>query len=221
MKTLLQQNSPNLLVVEQGSIKDCDLYLDILNVRNEAFDYDDKFKLVYPIDSYSDHYRLTVDGKTAGALSVTQTRNGVADCEEYMPQCLLDNFRDMISSACKFRIVKQKIAHIEKRSQINLPQQVIKMAFKDQLSKGIKLDIINARKSFARYYRQMGYLTVENSEFIHPVLGTNSVIMYLPADPNHKSLVQQSCKSLDNHLLLSEVQRVLTRTSVFYSRDVA
>jgi len=221
MKTLLQINGNNTSKIDQGSMSDKDLYLDILNVRNDPYNHSNLLELAYPFDFYSDHYRLMVDGITAGALTVTQARNGTIDCEEYIPKALVENFREVICSACKFRVIKQRIKHIEKRSKMELPMQVLKSAYKDQLNKGSRLDIINAHKTFSRYYTKMGYLPIENSDFIHPVLGTESIIMYLPVDPSRKTAVQDLFAQYDDPLMLSEVQRILTKTPVYLSLSAA
>lgn len=215
MKILSQQNGPVAISITQGSTQDHDLYHDLLNIRNNPYNYSDKFKMVFPFDKYSDHYRLSIGGKATGALSVTQAKNGRVDCEEYIPECLVDSYRDVISSACKFRIIKQRIQHLQNRSKMDLPKQVLKTAFKDQLTKGTRLDIINAHKSFARYYRQIGYVSIDDGGFIHPVLGTDSLIMYLPADPSRTSMGQDLFEKCDNPLMLSDVKKVLTRTQVF------
>jgi len=221
MKTLLEQHWPLNITIDQSTSLNKQFYQDVLSVRNDPYNYNDLTKLMHKFDRYSDHYRLSINGKVTGSLSITQARMGKMDCQEYVPKCLLDNFHDSISSACKFRVIKNEVKQIEKRSMLALPKKVIQCAFTDQLSKGTRLDIINASVAFSRYYRQIGYVEIENSLFIHPTLGTKSVIMYLPADPSRQSIGQELFSSIDNQLPLKNVQRVLTRKPFFLSRTAA
>lgn len=213
VSNLCSKTIPLELSIDYGRVDDVDLFFDILQVRNEVYKLADFTSLIFPFDKYSDQYRLSLEDRPSGCLTVTRALEGEIDCSEYYPEALLETFHEEIVSALKFRILNTVFKDLHAHSRM-LSSTLVRTAWQDQLNKGARLDLINVERSYIPYYRRMGYHLIEDSNFTHPTLGTDSYCMFLPADPNSKSIAQDLFQQADRPLYLDEVQRVLTRVSV-------
>lgn len=214
IRTILSQTDPLNMQIDVGARKDQALFDDILAIRNEPYNHSDKSVLEFPFDVYSDQYRLLVDNKSSGCLTVTRALAGPLDCQKYYPPSLFDNYYDRIVSACKFRILSNvRMAH--DGSAGRFAPSIVRSAWSDQLNKGARLDIINVQRSYIPYYSRLGYALIDNSNFVHPALGTDSFAMILPADPSRNSIARDLFEKAGDYIYLHEVKSTLSRTTVF------
>lgn len=153
------------------------------------------------IDAYSDHYGIFQGNGLIAALRVTRGASGRLDCEEIYPAKLMENFRPILGSASKF-VCRKGLPLAWKTTQI-----LIENAWFDQLSKGIRLDIINVHQRAIGYYQKIGYILLADSFFYHPVWNTPSYVMLLPADPHRESKMKPLFKGINNPLPLSLLQK--------------
>lgn len=210
---LCSKTIPLEISIDYGRVEDVDLFFDILQVRNEVYQSKDISSLIFAFDSYSDQYRLSLGGDPSGCLTVTRALEGEIDCFEFYPESILETYHEQIVSALKFRILNTVFKNLHAHSRM-LSSTLVRTAWQDQLNKGARLDLINVERSYIPYYRRMGYHLIDDSNFTHPILGTDSYCMFLPADPNIKSIAQDLFQQADNPLYLEDVQRELTRVSV-------
>lgn len=63
---------------------------------------------------------------------------------------------------------------------------MVEVAWRRALADGIRIDVIDVNVRAVRYYQKLGYVLVPGSEFVHPVLHTPSVVMYLALQPDSK-----------------------------------
>ncbi len=154
-----------------------DLYERLIKVRGYGHDGPVRFFF----DSYSYHYGLIEGDVAVGTLTVTRLVDGALDCQSFYPSCLLDTFYGEVFTTCKFRIAGTA------KSSFRTLRMMLRHAWSDQLEQGSRLVLINSDQKLVPFYKRIGFEVIENSEFIHPLLGTSSVCMLMRADPNAKS----------------------------------
>ena len=153
----------------------------------------------FDFDSYSFHYSLLYDGQPVGAMTATRPSDGEIDCSHvYSPQ-IMSRYHDRLVSTCKFRINRHS------GSSLKTLRTMVREFWRDQVHLGSRLNLINADKKLAPFYQRIGYHAVEGSDFIHPTLGTDSIVMVMSADPQRKSFCTDIFVTLDNILPMEEV----------------
>ncbi|TWU26902.1 hypothetical protein Pla52o_07580 [Novipirellula galeiformis] len=167
----------------------------VMQVRREGGGEQEYFDF----DSYSFHYSLLYEGQPVGAMTATRPVDGAIDCSDvYAPQ-LMTRYHDCLVSTCKFRINRSGC------SSLKTLRTMVREFWRDQVSVGSRLNLINADKKMVAFYQRMGYCVVEGSDFIHPTLGTDSVVMMMSADPTRKSFCTDIFSNLDDVLSMDEV----------------
>ncbi len=149
-------------------------------------------------DSYSYHYLLTHHEEPVGTMTMTQLVDGLLDCQDHYPDRLLHLLGNQIVSATKLRINPCEC------SSIKTLRRFIGCAFQDHFSLGCRLNLMNAEKKLVPFYRRMGFEVVKGFEFEHPILGTDSVVLVLAFDPDHRSFFQPIFASGDCPLSQAE-----------------
>ena len=184
------------LVLQSAFGTENSIYPDVLQVRigsNPRFQFDD----------YSHHYLLRNSVDPIGSMTITRNIDGPVDCQSLYPKSLFQEFGATLISTCKFRIISG--THNGFRTLRNLIREV----WLHQTRDGMRLDLINSTLENVRFYKRIGYTTIENSEFRHPTLGTQSVAMFMATDPSVRSFIQKQCARLSNPLRLSTVQKAI------------
>jgi hypothetical protein len=197
----LHQNPERQLLLRCGYGTASSIFESVLAIRRTA---DDALPF-YSFDEYSMHYVVFHSGQPVGTLTTPRTRDGLIDCQSCYPPQLIDQYRKQIVSACKFRISSNP------HSGMFLLRLMIREAWRDQLADGARLDVINVERKLVPFYRRIGYVALQGWDFVHPTLGTDSVPLILPADPTRRSFCQDLFASVDDPLLLTDVQAVLDR----------
>lgn len=223
--SLYKQLLPVSFQIDVGSKNDSDLFKDVISVR--SIDLKESKQKIIPVsfnfDAYSDHYRLIVEDQISGCLSATRLLGGKIDCQEFYPQILIDKFYDIIVSACKFKLIPELRGRGAIATSASYAKLMIREAWRDQLRKGAKLDLINVEKNYVPYYKRLGYILIENSRFIHPVLGTESYVMFTSADPNNGSILSDVFQeSLHGGILpVDSVLSLLNKKQFYYNKKQA
>jgi hypothetical protein len=147
-------------------------YADVLAVRRTraSAGIDDAF------DVNAIHYLLEVDGRPSISMRVHRAADGPMECEEFYPAALRAEHRAVVASAS--RLVARATSGRDPASV----RDFVRSVWRDQLAMGTRLDLVNVAQPMVGYYRRLGYLLVPNSGFIHPRLGTQSVVMLMAAD---------------------------------------
>jgi hypothetical protein len=196
-----------------GKIHASSLYSDILSVRNHT---DDRWPdQRTPVDQYSDQYCMYVDGTPVGSLGVTRALDGDIYLHEFCPPQLLDAFRETIVSAYRFRILPEFRRTASQVPGLSLSRYMTRESWREQIAKGAGLDVINIERTHAPLYARMGYVFCEGSEYLDPVLGTPSCLMFLPVDPDRPSVIQDIIRENDIRVSVLEVTRCLSRKQVY------
>ncbi|MCC6221298.1 MAG: hypothetical protein IT291_08680 [Deltaproteobacteria bacterium] len=217
VRSIWMTEEPKSCVLKSGRIGDEELFRDILTVRNAT---DDRWPdQRTSVDYHSDHYCMYVDNLPVGSLGVTRALDGEIFMAEYCPPRLLEEFHDSLVSAYRFRIKKEYRRSSTLIPGISLSRQIVREAWREQISKGAGIDVINIEKSYARLYEAMGYVLCDGSAYTDPVLGTESCIMFLPVDPNRESFISDIIKESDFHIPIERVMKCLTRTSVYVANS--
>ncbi len=185
------------LLVARGT--ESSIYSDVLSVRRSGEDLDRRH--VYSFDEVSFHYVAYMGSEPVGCLTVTRATDGRLDCEEFYPARLVDDFRAVTISGCKLKIVSHSGARTTMRT-------VIRDAWADQLRKNARLDIINATGRLIRIYEKLGYQRT-GIKFEHPLLRTDSEMLYRPADPTLGGRLADVFQGIHNPLSDAEVRRIL------------
>jgi hypothetical protein len=127
-------------------------------------------------DLHADHYLLRLHGSPIAALRVQQARRAQLDCEAFYPPALLASFRSVVCSASRL------VRHARARARPSLIRRLFVAAWAHQFREGMRIDLVNVHMPMVNYYLSIGYQAIHGSEFVHPRLGTPSVVMYLIAD---------------------------------------
>lgn len=135
------------------------------------------------VDEYSEHYLCLWGEKPVSALRVTRRSAGPLDSEEFLVPSLVSRWKDAISSASRF------VALPEIQVTTKIAQLIIEAAWRDQLRRGTRLDVINVHERAVRYYGKLGYELVDQSFFLHPKWNTPSHVMLFPATPHRVSSI--------------------------------
>lgn len=92
--------------------------------------------------------------------------------------------------------------------------KIIYAAWSDMLQQGIRLDIVNVQAKLLPYYKRMGYISLPNFFFTHPVWHTPSYVMVLPADDGHKSKFKDLFMNIKDPVPIGRVFDVLSLSTV-------
>ncbi|WP_404310788.1 N-acyl amino acid synthase FeeM domain-containing protein [Neorhodopirellula lusitana] len=172
IKTLCLNESQDLKIVRVfGTVND--VFTQLRNVRGGT----DSSPCEFDFDSYSYHYGLFVNDQAVGTMTVTRAADGIIDCEDLYPGDAIQRYRQVLASPCKFRI------NSGMHSTLRTLRLMLREAWRDQLTHGTRVVVINAEKLLVRFYNRMGFDVIDNSQFVHPLLGTNSICMSMRADP--------------------------------------
>ncbi|MCM2374129.1 N-acyl amino acid synthase FeeM domain-containing protein [Aporhodopirellula aestuarii] len=171
------------------------LYEQIATVRLGA----EGERAEFEFDRYSYHYGLFVDDQPVGTMTATRLADGQIDCAHAYPPGVLRTFADEIYSTCKFRI------HRSRCSSMKTLRMMVRAVWRDQLSLGSRLVLINAEKNLVPFYRRMGFHVIAGSDFVHPVLETQSVALMMSADPTRRSFFSDLFEDLCDPLWLEIV----------------
>jgi hypothetical protein len=210
-KTLWEYNSEFDCSLVIGEKNNEDLYRDVLEVRNLT---DSRWPdQTSPVDDYSDLFCLYYNGIPIGSVGATRAINGPIFMEEFCPPSLMDQYRDFIVSAYRFRLIQKFRRSSPYAKGMTLSFITVKEGWREQLRKGAGIDVINIEASYVPLYKRLGYLLYEGSEYIDPVLGTPSCIMFLPVDPTRSSIIQDIITEEHSIVLADDVLNTITRRS--------
>jgi len=192
--------------------KESELYSRVLEVRQQT---DQRWPDQRTAgDSYSDHYCLAVDDVAVGCLSMTRALHGDIFFHGYYPRIFFDKYLDRVMSAYRFRMLHPYRRTSSRSGGVSLASIMAKEAWREQIAKGVRLDLINVEKEYVRYYQRLGYIYCEGADFICPIFHTPISIMYLPADPTRGSLIKDLIQDQDDPLFAKDLRRVLSRRVV-------
>ncbi|TWT98827.1 N-acyl amino acid synthase FeeM domain-containing protein [Neorhodopirellula pilleata] len=149
-------------------------------------------QLYFDFDAYSFHYCLSVDRERIGTLTATMADEGQLDCQDYYPPKLIQEYADIIFSPCKFAIQRSRY------SSMRLMRLMVRETWRDLLSQGCRLSLMNARREMVPFYRRMGFHIIAGSDFVHPTCGTDSQVMYMTADPQQRSYFADLFEFIDD-----------------------
>jgi len=198
-----------------GKISDKTIYNDVLTVRNQT---DPRWPdQTTEEDNYSDHYCMYVENLPVGSLGVTRALDGELFMQEFCPPQILEDFHEVLVAAYRFRILDAYRQTSSRVPGISLSRHMVREAWREQISRGAALDIINIESTHVRLYQRMGYVLCEGYNSMDPELGTPSCIMLLPVDPARKSFISDIIKDADVTVSLNDVMRSLTKTNVYMS----
>jgi hypothetical protein len=150
-------------------------------------------------DCRSEHYAVRRDKQLCAAIRITRAQSGLLDCEEFYPKTMLHQLRHLIGSASRF------VANPIIGREVRVSQLLIEAGWNDQLSKGIRLDVINVHKRAVRYYGKLGYELVANSFFYHPKWNTPSFVMVFPATPHRETPIKHLFKEINHAMNLQDL----------------
>ncbi|WP_052329611.1 N-acyl amino acid synthase FeeM domain-containing protein [Rhodopirellula sp. SWK7] len=153
----------------------------------------------FDFDRYSYHYGLFVDDQPVGTMTATRLSDGEIDCAHAYPSNVMRVFHDEIYSTCKFRIQRSRC------SSMRTLRAMVRAVWQDQLTLGSRLVLINAEQNLVPFYRRMGFHLIAGSDFVHPVLGTQSVALMMSADPTRRSFFTDQFENLCDPLWLDIV----------------
>lgn len=184
------------LVLESAFGVQNSVYADVLQVR---IGNDPRFEF----DKYSHHYLLRSNSEPVGSMTITRNVDGPFDCQAMYPRSLFKEFGPSLISTCKFRVTKGT------HNSFGTLRSLIREVWRHQTRDGMRLDLINSTVENVRFYKRIGYTPINNSEFRHPTLGTQSVAMFMATDPSVRSFIQKQCEALSDPLRRSTVQKVV------------
>lgn len=168
--------------------------------------------LRFGFDAYSYHYVLKVDDAAVGTLTSTRATDGPIDCLEFYPAELMQQFGEILFSPCKLRILRNRI------SSFRLMRLMLRQYWRDQLSLGGRMALLNASSDLVPFYLRLGLRAIAGSNFIHPVCKTDSLALLLSADVSHTSSFTD-LSHVDPQLPMQEVDQCCTLTDQFVSRS--
>ncbi len=172
-----------------------------------------------PADAYSDHYCLWVNDAPVGCLSMTRALHGPIFLQEYFPKVLFEHYHDRIMSAYRFRLLPKFRRTSQRSTGVSLAGVMAKEAWREQIAKGVGLDVIDVEATYVKYYQRLGYVHCEGHDFICPIFHEPIAVLYLPTDPTRESLVKDLVQDRDDHVMHKDVERVLRR-KIFPLRSV-
>lgn len=132
-------------------------------------------------DEHSYHYGLIDGDRAVGTLTATRLADGEMDCQTQYPSPIREAFRSQIYSTCKLRIAAGR------HSSFRTLRMMLRHVWKDQLELGSRLVLINTERKMTSFYQRVGFEVIEGTDFIHPLLHTDSICMLLRADPSSRS----------------------------------
>jgi hypothetical protein len=185
--------------VASGTVADTLLYHDVQTLREKTL-HDDAPEWGGPFshqtfyDGYSEFYCAYVDGRPLGALTATRAGRGRLACEEYYPRDFLREERDRVVSTTQLNVITP--TETDGFSRRRIIRLLVTRMWQDQLARGIRYDLIHASVRHMATYRQLGYLQVARSFFVHPVSRAPSYVMLLPADRSHACCVHDLFRGL-------------------------
>lgn len=192
-----------------GGQSDLSLFDDVMTIRNRT---DDRWPdQGVAVDRYSDHYCMLVDATPVGCLSITRALHGEIFFQEYFPQAFFDHFQDRVVSAYRFRLLPQYRRTSQQASGIGVATIMAKEIWREQIAKGVGIDLINVERSYVRYYQRLGYVLCEGYDFICPIFHEPISIMYLPTDPTRDSIIKDLVQGRTDNVLMKNIHRVLRR----------
>lgn len=183
--------------VECGYGNDCELFRQVVGIRaaHPVGPYE------YDFDSYSEHYLIRHRDRPIGAMTATRLVAGDLDCAEFYPKHLMLDHGHELFSTCKFRMLRCE------GSPLRAVRVIGGAMWEHQLSLGSRLLVINSAKDLLPFYLRMGFRIVEGSRFIHPTLGTDSLVLVQAPDPNWRSFYQDIFARFKNPLRWDELGR--------------
>jgi hypothetical protein len=212
-RTIWSISDPRNCDIRAGRSFNTDLYDSVLSVRNQT---DPRWpNQTTSVDKHSDQYCVFVDGQPVGCLGVTRALDGELFMQEYCPKQLIDDFYDTLGSAYRFRILAEYRKSSSLIPGVSLSRHLVREVWREQIAKGVALDIINIETSHVIFYQRMGYIHCEASDYVDPVLGTASSLMFLAADPDRISIVSDIIRESDYTVSTNKVLASLTRTRVY------
>lgn len=195
-----------------GRREDAALFAAVLSVRERT---DTRWPdQETPVDRHSTHYSMLVDDAPVGCLSVTRATDGELFLQEYCPPPLLQEYGDRLVSAYRFRILAPYRAASRHVPGVSLSRHMVREAWREQIALGAGIDLINIERRYLPLYTRLGYALCEGCDYIDPVLGTASCLMFLPVDPDRPSCIQDIIRGTDRRLSYGDVIRCLTRLRV-------
>jgi CDGSH-type Zn-finger protein len=163
------------VVIDQGEdwqiicFKSCDALFDQVIAQRKAHGDDN---LVDRYDLHARHYGLFVHGVLSVTLRVNYCKDGPLDCGSYYPPTLTQGLLSQeVGSAS--RLLKSRDSAVKHQDV----KCLIRSAWKHGLASGIHCDVINTTTRMAVYYERIGYKILPRHRFIHPRLGTDSLVM--------------------------------------------
>ncbi len=178
---------------------DNQLFGNVIRVRSQG-----NGSNVFSFDEYSNHYCLMHQSNPIGTLTTTRQARGNVDCHEFYPLAVLTQFHEAIASCCKFRINASSCSN-----RLAAMRFMARESWGDLIEQGVRLDLINARRELASFYMRMGYTIVNGSDFVHPILGTDSLVLFLPVDPSIPSSFQYGFARVTDVLYKSQVLHII------------
>lgn len=202
-----------------GRKNDSALYSNVLSVRmNTDPRWADQGT---PVDNHSHQYCMFVNKTPVGSLGVTRLLEGEVYLNEFCPPQLFEDFRDCLGSAYRFRILSDFRRSSPLVPELQLSRYLVREAWREQIKMGVRLDVINIEMTHVPLYQRMGYLQCEGYDYIDPILGTPSGVMFLPADPDRSSIIQDIVRESGVSLPVGEVEASLYKQCVSVTKKIA
>ncbi len=155
------------------------LYQAVQEIRRDGSE-----RVYHDFDEYSYHYVLHLHEKPLGTLTVQAACDGDLDCQSFYPRALVERHRERVIGTCKMRIRRGA------ESPMEALRTLIRSAWIDQIRRGTRVSIANSEPRLTAFYRRIGFTYVPGFDFVHPKLGTQSQVLVMAADPNHRSFCQ-------------------------------
>lgn len=174
---ILFEDSVSGITIKSGFGTDISLYGNAISVRKAHGDTELSSKK----DERAFHVVVFCESQPVGSLMITRHSDGELDCGEFYPPVLVEKHGTELASVCKFRMLPGK------HSGFKTFRLVVREVWRELLRLGIRVDAINIERSNSRVFQRMGYSVVPGFDFIHPTLGTDSIVMVLAADPSRES----------------------------------
>lgn len=191
---VIHTDSLRKIKVTSGYGVENNLYGRVLKVRADGA----KSTAEYEFDEYSYHYVMEWESIPIGSLTSTHFTDGRIDCAEYYPECVMNRYGEQLASTCKFKILQNhELGFLAFRT-------IVHCYWRDLLKRGVLIDLINIETKNTRPFEKIGYTVLPDSGFIHPTLGTDSVAMFMTADPSRKSLFQKIFLKEATHTLSTQ-----------------
>lgn len=203
----LSHELPGLCLVRSGKA-DVAFYRDVLAVRAAAYCRSADL-LVSDVDDRADLLCMYLGRRPVATISVSWAHRGPLDSEAFYPAALVARYRSSLTSAYRFGIPADGAGSCRHK----LSRVLVESTWRDCLQRGARLDLINARESMVPYYKRLGYLIVRDSFFRHPVFGTPSYVMLLPASSHRVSRLQALFGDCRDPVHVEELAAFLETTS--------